>query len=171
MGAVELEAGPTPFALPIPLTLTVPPGLTTGTIGGQRTAPTVTIPLATALDVRVANAPIDESGEPGNTPKMQPGLGPPGRELPALELLTDPNTPAPKPGLDTDPTIAVGTGIGVPATIVTAIEVLGIVLGVEEDAIIDRTQHIQETKSCSKGYSTLEFSNVLWLQLTYILAD
>uniref|UniRef100_A0A1X7TZW6 Uncharacterized protein n=1 Tax=Amphimedon queenslandica TaxID=400682 RepID=A0A1X7TZW6_AMPQE len=162
MGTVELEAGATPFALPIPLALTLPPGLTTGTIGWQPTTPTATILSATALDVRVAKAPIDESGERGKAPKMQPRLGPHGQELPALELLTDPNTPAPKPGLDSDPTIAVGTGIGFPATPVTAIEVLGLVLGFEEDAIIDRTQHIRETtKSCSKGYSTLEFSIIL----------
>uniref|UniRef100_A0A1X7T524 Uncharacterized protein n=1 Tax=Amphimedon queenslandica TaxID=400682 RepID=A0A1X7T524_AMPQE len=88
--------------------------------------------------MRVAKAPIDGSGEPGDAPKMPPRLGPPGWELPALELLTDPNAPAPKPGLDTDPTIAVRTGIGVPAPTVTAIEGPGTVLGVEEDTIIDR---------------------------------
>ena len=85
-----------------------PLSLTPGRTG--RCPPAATNPSATALDMRVARAPIEKSAEAGEDPGPPPGLEilpeQLGRELPAPELpalgpLTAPGVlePAPAPGL------------------------------------------------------------------------
>uniref|UniRef100_A0A1X7UFN9 Uncharacterized protein n=1 Tax=Amphimedon queenslandica TaxID=400682 RepID=A0A1X7UFN9_AMPQE len=133
IGATTLGAGATPLAL------------TPGRTGGRPNAPpAATIPLAMALDMRVARAPMDKSAEAEEDPEtpldLEPLPEPPGRELPAPELpalglLTEPNALVPELRLGTVPRIlVVERGVEVSATTAARVPV-GTVLGAKEKAI------------------------------------